>query len=82
MDEIQDQYQQGRRAMINAFADMTALAYRAAYDGALSYDEVLELHGRFFDGNVMVKRAFIAAVLLAETRRRRLAGGHDPGAGA
>lgn len=55
----------GRRAMIDAFADLTALAHKAGVDP----DEVTRLHGLFFDGNVEVKRAFAFVLPVAEGNR-------------
>jgi hypothetical protein len=65
MDEIRDDFAAGRRAMIDAFVEMSMLARRAGVDP----DAVTALHGVFFDGNVQTKRAFRVAVLLAEAGR-------------
>lgn len=65
MDDTRDQFHAGRRAMIDAFAELTTLALRAGVDEG----RVTELHGRFFDGNVEAKAAFRVAILLAEVRR-------------
>lgn len=51
--------------MIDAFADLTALAHKAGVDP----DEVTRLHGLFFDGNVEVKRAFAFVLPVAEGNR-------------
>lgn len=67
MDEIRDQFNTGRRAMIDVFADLTTLANRAGVD----HGAITALHGRFFDGNVEAKRAFNILVLLAEVWRPR-----------
>ena len=67
MDEIRDQFNHGRRYMIDAFADLSTLARRAGADP----DAITQAHGRFFDGNVQVKRAFNVLVLLAEAWRPR-----------
>ena len=64
MDEIRDDFQRGRRIMIDAFAELTTLALRSGTDP----DQVTELHGRFFDGNVASKGAFRTAILLAGIR--------------
>lgn len=64
MDEIRDQFNTGRRAMIDAFVELGALARRAGVD----HDAISELHGRFFDGNVETKRAFRVCILLAEVK--------------
>lgn len=58
--EIYDELHTGRRVMIEVLAELTTLAYRAGVD----YEKVLELHGRFFDGNVMIKRATRRLALL------------------
>lgn len=62
MDELRDQHTSGRRAMLAAFGELTTLALRAGADE----DAVTALHGRFFDGNVEVKRAWRVVLLLAE----------------
>jgi len=62
MDELRDQYAAGRKAMIDAFAELTTLALRAGVDE----DAVTALHGQFFDGNVEAKRAWRTCLLLAE----------------
>ncbi len=48
--------------MIAAFAELTTLALRVGADS----DDVTALHGRFFDGNVDVKKAWRCVLLLAE----------------
>jgi hypothetical protein len=64
--------------MVDAFAELSALARRSGVDD----EAITRAHGRFFDGNVQVKNAFAVAVLLAEIGRtvqgpRRLRrGGH------
>jgi len=65
MDEIRDRFNNGRRSMIDAFADLSTLARRAGADP----DAITLAHGRFFDGNVETKRAFSILVLLAEVWR-------------
>lgn len=62
MDELRDQHNDGRTAMIAAFGELTTLALRAGVDE----DVVTALHGQFFDGNVSVKRAWRVTLLLAE----------------
>jgi hypothetical protein len=66
MDEIRDDFHHGRRAMIDAFAELTTIALRAGVD----WDRITEIHGRFFDGNVELRRAFRTAMFLAEIRDR------------
>lgn len=67
MDEIVGKYQHGRRAMIDAFVELSTLARRAG----VTEDEITPVHGRFFDGNVQAKRAFNILLLLAEVWRPR-----------
>lgn len=67
MDDIRDKFTGGRRAMIDAFVDLSTLARRAG----VGEDEITPLHGRFFDGNVQVKRTFNVLMLLAEVWRPR-----------
>ena len=67
MDTIRDTFNDGRRSMIEAFAELSALARRAGVDEG----EITEAHGRFFDGNAKVKSSFRACVLLAEISARR-----------
>jgi hypothetical protein len=62
MDRLRDQHNDGRAAMIGAFAELTTLALRAGVEG----EAVTVIHGRFFDGNVRIKSVWRAAVLLAE----------------
>lgn len=62
MDDIRSQFDEGRREMIGAFADLTTLAHRAGVDP----DAITALHGRFFDGNVLIKDAFGVAAFVAE----------------
>jgi hypothetical protein len=62
MNTTRELFADGRADMIAAFAELTTLAMRAAADE----DAVTALHGRFFDGNVKVKRAFNVALLFAE----------------
>lgn len=62
MDRTRDNFQLGRRLMIDAFADLSTAARRAGVDE----QSITELHGRFFDGNVLIKQSFRVAVLLAE----------------
>lgn len=50
----------GRRLMLDAFVELSDMALRAGADE----QAITALHGRFFDGNVKVKSAFGAAVLL------------------
>lgn len=54
MDEIVGKHQHGRRAMIDAFVELSTLARRAG----VTEDEITPVHGRFFNGNVQAKRAF------------------------
>jgi len=67
MDQIRDQFNTARRMMLDAFADLTVLARRAGVDP----DAITETHGRFYDGNVEIKRVFRVCVLLAELGRCR-----------
>jgi hypothetical protein len=67
MDALRDQFAAGRRAMIDAFADLTTLAYA---HGATE-DEITALHGRFFDGHVEIKDAWRVTLLLAELELSR-----------
>ena len=67
MDGLREQFKTGRMEMIRAFADLTALAHR----GGATEDEITEIHGRFFDGNVDVKDAWRVAMLLAELELSR-----------
>lgn len=46
--------------MVDAFAELTALARRAGVDP----DAITATHGRFLDGNVAVKESFWLAVVL------------------
>ena len=62
MDDIRNQFNEARRDMISAFADLTTLALRAGADHAA----ITALHGGFFDGNVIAKDAFEVAAFLAE----------------
>lgn len=62
MDTTRELFATSRADMIAAFAELTTLAMRAGADE----DAVTALHGRFFDGNVKVKRAFNVALLFAE----------------
>lgn len=66
MDNLRDNFTTGRQAMISAFAGLTTAAWRAGADE----DTVTALSARFFDGNVQVKAAFKAVILLAEIRRQ------------
>lgn len=65
MDELRDQFHHGRREMLEAFLALSTAARRSGIDE----DEISRLHSQFFDGNVEVKRAFRAAILLSEIRR-------------
>jgi hypothetical protein len=67
MDDIRDRFNGGRRAMIDAFVDLSTLARRAG----VTEDEITEVHGRFFDGNVETKRAWGVLNLLLEVWRPR-----------
>jgi hypothetical protein len=62
MDELRNQHNDGRTAMIAAFGELTTLALRAGMDEGV----VTALHGQFFNGNVDVKCAWRVALLLAE----------------
>lgn len=53
--------------MIDAFVELSGVALRAGVD----FDVITDLHGRFFDGNVQVKKAFGVAVIMAEIWRPR-----------
>lgn len=64
MDTTRELFAAGRGDMIAAFAELTTLAMRAGADEG----SVTALHGRFFDGNVKMKRAFSVALLFAEMR--------------
>lgn len=64
MDTIRDKFNTGRRSMLEAFVTLSDIARKAGVDE----DEISDLHGLFFDGNVEIKAAFRAAVLLAEIR--------------
>jgi hypothetical protein len=66
MDEIRDRFHGGRRQMLDAFAELSALARRA---GACE-DAITAAHGRFFDGNVEAKMAFRVAIVLAEVQQK------------
>lgn len=66
MDTLRDDFNSGRQAMIAAFAELTTMAWRAGADE----DAVTALSARFFDGNVQVKSAFRAVILLAELHRQ------------
>lgn len=61
MDNSCNDFQQGQRVMIAAFAELTTLALRAGAD----HVAVTNLHGRFFDGKVKSGDAFGAAAILA-----------------
>lgn len=74
MDEIVGKYQHGRRAMIDAFVELSTLARHAG----VTEDEITPVHGRFFDGNVEVRRAFGTLLLLAKVWRPRKVGGEQP----
>jgi hypothetical protein len=65
MDDIRDQFHAGRRNMIDAFTTISDLARRAGVDE----DRITEAHGRFFDGNVDIKDAFVVTEFWAKTRR-------------
>jgi hypothetical protein len=51
---MDDQFHTGRKRMINAFVELSTLALRAG----VKPDDITELHGCFFDGNVEIKDAF------------------------
>jgi len=53
--------------MLAAFVELSDLARQAGID----FNVITDLHGRFFDGNMQVKQAFGAAVLMAEIWRPR-----------
>jgi len=65
MNLMRDTHHHGRRAMIDVFVKVSDRARRAGVDEGW----ITEMHGRFFDGNVQVKAAFGAAVLLVEVWR-------------
>lgn len=54
MDTIRDQFGTGRRDMLDAFVALSGLARRAGVDD----DEISDIHGKFFDGNVAIKESF------------------------
>lgn len=56
------EHRDARQMMIDAFVEMTAEAQRL---GA-SQEVIRELHGRFFDGNVVVKQSVAVLAILAE----------------
>lgn len=62
MSTSRDKFDHGRRLMLSAFVELSDWARQAGIDE----DRLTELHGQFFDGNVEVKAAFGAAVLLVE----------------
>lgn len=64
MDTVREDFHHARRLMFDAFADLLEEARRAG----VAYDPLSEIQGRFFDGNVEIKRAFRVAVILAEVR--------------
>lgn len=66
MEDIREQFFAGRRQMVDAFVEMKAAARLAGVDE----DAVQEIVGRFFDGHVEVRRAFLVASVLAEIRER------------
>jgi hypothetical protein len=71
MDDVDDtaaRLKAGRRDMIEAFGIISTIARRA---GVITEEEVLALHGQFFNGNVAIKEAFNVAAILARIR-------HDP----
>lgn len=57
-------HERGRLAMREAFLAVSTLARHAGADE----DKITQAHGLFFDGNVQVKAAFSAAVILAAIR--------------
>lgn len=61
MNELCERFDAGLQAMIDAFAELTTLAYRAG----VGRDAVVPLHGRFFDGKVSASETFGAASILA-----------------
>lgn len=67
MDNIRNQFNTGRSAMIDAFVELSTLARRLG----VAEDELTPVHGRFFDGNVQTKRAFNILLLLAEVWQPR-----------
>lgn len=62
MTDSRELFNEGRQRMIRAFVDLTMEAMRAG----VGEDVISELHGEFFDGNVGVKAAFAAVVLVRE----------------
>jgi len=74
-DILRDRFAAGRRDMIGAFAELTMLAGRAGVDPG----RISQLHGRFFDGNLEIKRVFVVVVLLAEIQRAVTEGRHVTG---
>ena len=80
MDNIRDRFHAARREMINAIAELTTLALRAGVDD----DAIGDIQGRFFDGNVELKKVFRLVLLLAEIRRpdSSPASSHQPAAEA
>lgn len=51
--------------MIDAFVDQSTLALHAGAD----WDSITDIHGRFFDGNVELKDAWLAAAFLTWLHR-------------
>lgn len=62
MDE-NEEFHAGRRLMLEAFVDLSDLAR-----GHIPHRVLLDIQGRFFDGNVQVKRAWEVLVFGAELR--------------
>lgn len=62
MGDLSSAHDAGVQAMIDAFAELTTLAWRSGAD----QDAVSALHGRFFDGKIAAGEAMGAAVILAQ----------------
>lgn len=52
-DDLDQEFHAARRLMLEAFVDLSDLAR-----GHLPHRVLLDVQGRFFDGNVQVKRAW------------------------
>jgi hypothetical protein len=55
LDDLAEQFHAGRRAMLEVFVELSGRIQRGE---TVDHDALSELHGRFFDGNVQLKRAF------------------------
>jgi hypothetical protein len=53
-DDLDQEFHGARRLMLEAFVDLSNLARHYGIPAGV----ITDLHGRFFDGNVQVKRAW------------------------